>query len=286
MGTTTPNPAAVLELRSTHQGVLLPRVSLTASNSLLPITGTASTSTNGLWVYNTNTATTTGLSGTGYYVWEGGASGEWIKLTTAMDNAPFLGTDDHAMATENTEEIYSLGNLGVGTATLEASAALQVESTTQGFLPPRMTAAERDAMTSTAATGTLIVCTDCGALQVFNGSAWNNVTAPSSTATGVIQQLSGECSALVNGHFVAGQAIDNTGKYVQIQLNIETAGSYVLTTTTVNNYSFSVEGETKTTAGQMVTLSGTGTPTTAQTDTFRVYFGTSSCTFDITIHNP
>ena len=27
------------------------------------------------------------------------------------------------MATENTEEIYSLGNLGVGTATLDASAA-------------------------------------------------------------------------------------------------------------------------------------------------------------------
>jgi hypothetical protein len=38
--------------------------------------------------------------------------------------------------------------VGIGTTTPKDDAALEVESTTRGFLPPRMTEAERDAITS------------------------------------------------------------------------------------------------------------------------------------------
>jgi hypothetical protein len=70
------------------------------------------------------------------------------------------------------------GTLGVGTATPAFSAVLEASSTTQGFLPPRMTAAQRNAIaTSPSAAGLTIWCSNCGPsgeLQVFNGSAWTN----------------------------------------------------------------------------------------------------------------
>ena len=49
--------------------------------------------------------------------------------------------------------------VGIGTTTPDASSALDITSTTGGLLVPRMTAAERDAITS-AATGLMIYQTD------------------------------------------------------------------------------------------------------------------------------
>ena len=67
--------------------------------------------------------------------------------------------------------------VGIGTSTPDASAALEVTSTNQGFLPPRMTAAQRDAISNPAA-GLVLYCIDCGIygeLQIFNGSTFTNM---------------------------------------------------------------------------------------------------------------
>ena len=53
----------------------------------------------------------------------------------------------------------------------DASALLDVQSTTQGFLPPRMTTTERDAIASPAA-GLMIYNTDTNTAECWNGSAW------------------------------------------------------------------------------------------------------------------
>jgi hypothetical protein len=58
-----------------------------------------------------------------------------------------------------------------------ASAVLEASSTTQGFLPPRMTSGQRDAITAPVA-GLVVWCSDCGSngeLQVHNGAAWKNM---------------------------------------------------------------------------------------------------------------
>jgi uncharacterized protein (TIGR02145 family) len=58
-----------------------------------------------------------------------------------------------------------------------ASAMLDVSSTTKGFLPPRMTQAQRNAIASPAA-GLFVWCTDCGTageLQLNNGTSWTNM---------------------------------------------------------------------------------------------------------------
>ena len=76
--------------------------------------------------------------------------------------------------------LASHAQVGIGTSSPNATAALDITSTTQGFLPPRMTAAQRDAIT-TPAQGLMIFCTDCGANgepQYYN-SAWINLSGTS-----------------------------------------------------------------------------------------------------------
>jgi hypothetical protein len=65
--------------------------------------------------------------------------------------------------------------VGRGTE-VSASAVLEASSTTQGFLPPRMTIAQRSVIASPAQ-GLMIYCTNCGTYgepQYYNGAAWLN----------------------------------------------------------------------------------------------------------------
>jgi hypothetical protein len=80
----------------------------------------------------------------------------------------------------------SLAQVGIGTNSPNASAKLDVSSTTQGFLPPRMSYYQRTQITSPVA-GLTIWCSNCGAsgeMQVYNGGAWTNMSG--GTATGTI----------------------------------------------------------------------------------------------------
>ncbi len=61
--------------------------------------------------------------------------------------------------------------VGIGTASPEASAQLDVNSTTKGFLPPRMDSTERNAIVSPVE-GLTIYNTTIKAFQVYNGTAW------------------------------------------------------------------------------------------------------------------
>ncbi len=75
------------------------------------------------------------------------------------------------------------GNVGIGTITPTASALLDVNSTTKGFLPPRMTNTQREAI-SNPAVGLMIYCTNCGVYgewQGFNGATWTNMIGGAAT---------------------------------------------------------------------------------------------------------
>jgi len=71
--------------------------------------------------------------------------------------------------------------IGINTETPDASAALDITSTTGGLLVPRMTETQRDAI-SPAATGLMIYQTDGTAgFYYYNGSSWAEVAATSKT---------------------------------------------------------------------------------------------------------
>ncbi|MFI5172704.1 MAG: hypothetical protein ACHQFW_09945 [Chitinophagales bacterium] len=69
------------------------------------------------------------------------------------------------------------GSVGIGTLSPNASSALEIVSTSQGVLVPRMTKSQRDAIL-TPATGLLIYQTNSTpGFYFFNGSTWAAVTA-------------------------------------------------------------------------------------------------------------
>jgi hypothetical protein len=65
------------------------------------------------------------------------------------------------------------GNIGIGTSAPASSAKLDISSTTQGLLPPRMTTTQRDAI-STPAAGLVIYNSTTNKHQGYNGTTWND----------------------------------------------------------------------------------------------------------------
>jgi hypothetical protein len=66
------------------------------------------------------------------------------------------------------------GTALIGTGSIEATAAFQVNSINKGIIPPRMTASERDAIPIPAA-GLIVYNTTANQLNIFNGTSWGAV---------------------------------------------------------------------------------------------------------------
>ncbi|MEI6656811.1 MAG: tail fiber domain-containing protein, partial [Verrucomicrobiota bacterium] len=80
-------------------------------------------------------------------------------------------------------QIVAHAQVGVGTTTPNASAQLDVTSTTLGFLPPRMTSAQREGIVSPAA-GLLVYQTDGSpGLYGYDGSVWTTFSGKESALT-------------------------------------------------------------------------------------------------------
>jgi len=71
--------------------------------------------------------------------------------------------------------LTSVGSLGIGATSVNASAILQVDSTTKGFLPPRMTTTQKNAISSPAA-GLVVYDTTLNKLCVYTTS-WETITS-------------------------------------------------------------------------------------------------------------
>jgi hypothetical protein len=91
-------------------------------------------------------------------------------------------------------------------------------------------------------------------------------------------------SASINGLYVVSTAMVSSDTVV-LQVNVTTAGAYNISTNIVNGFSFSGSGVFATTGTQTVTLTGVGMPAASGNTTFTVTFGSSTCTFSVTVNN-
>ncbi len=72
--------------------------------------------------------------------------------------------------------LYSQNNVGIGTTTPHVSSILELNSTSLGFLLPRMTAAQKSAI-ATPSTGLMIFQTDAPIGPYFyDGSVWRQIS--------------------------------------------------------------------------------------------------------------
>lgn len=179
----------------------------------------------------------------------------------------------------------SQAQLGIGTNTPDASAVIDLTSTTKGFLPPRMTNIQKHAIPSPVA-GLVVWCTDCsasGLLQVYNGTSWTNsngyiTSTPTSNGTAVVSGYT--CSTASSGTLTAGVAV--SGVTQTITASVTTVGTYNFSFTT-NGVTFAASGTFAGTGAQDIVLVATGTPISAGNSTFNLNTSTS-CSFILTVN--
>jgi hypothetical protein len=78
----------------------------------------------------------------------------------------------------------------VNVVTAQTSAILQADSQTRGFLPPRMTSTQRDAISSPA-TGLTVYQTTDNYLSLYNGVNWQNIVSPNSVGNIILNNITG-----------------------------------------------------------------------------------------------
>ena len=102
-----------------------------------------------------------------------------------------------------------------------------------------------------------------------------------SPAAGTLSGSPALCTPVtVAGTYIQGVPL-TASNTIQVQANVTTAGTYTITTNTVNGVSFSATGTFTTTGLNNVTLTGTGQPLNSGIQNFAVTFGTSVCNFSI-----
>jgi hypothetical protein len=112
IGTSTPNASAKLDVTSTTQGFLPPRVALTASNAFTPVVGIAASAA-GLIVYNTATAGTAPNNVVpGYYFWNGSAWINFIASNTSSGLTNDQTNTSYTITSADNGKIIILNNAG------------------------------------------------------------------------------------------------------------------------------------------------------------------------------
>ncbi|KQT24126.1 hypothetical protein ASG22_08910 [Chryseobacterium sp. Leaf405] len=111
-----------------------------------------------------------------------------FHIDGAKDN-PATGAPSAAQQA-NDVVITSAGNLGIGTTTPNSSSALEITTTSQGLLPPRMINTQRDAIVLPA-TGLMIYSLTSNCLQINSGTPtvpnWGCVANQGGGGTAVVQ---------------------------------------------------------------------------------------------------
>ena len=113
-----------------------------------------------------------GLTGAPGSVGATGATGATGLLSSGTNagNTPYWNGSQWVV---NNSNIHNNGaGVGIGTISPNASAKVEIASTTQGFLPPRMTTMQRAAIPAPAV-GLVIFNTTTNCLNFYIGSGWN-----------------------------------------------------------------------------------------------------------------
>ncbi len=110
-------------------------------------------------------------SATNIYTGDGTISGS--RTITNGSALRFTGTGLATATTFDNKAGYGFTNNA--SITVDASAVVQLDSTTKGFLPPRMTTTQVNAISSPA-TGLVVYNTTLNQICFYNGTAWRKVT--------------------------------------------------------------------------------------------------------------
>lgn len=93
----------------------------------------------------------------------------------------------------------------------------------------------------------------------------------------------GACmGAVVSGTFYKDSVL-NTSHFANVNVNVDTAGGYVISTDTIQGYFFAASGKFTTTGAQLVKLKGSGKPLSVGTHIFTVKYNGTTCEFSVSV---
>ena len=97
-----------------------------------------------------------------------------ILYANGVGNASIFGGTSWLFDTAATGTFrFRNGSMALGASVADATAHLDVQSTTKGFLPPRMTTTQKNAI-ATPAAGLMVYDTTLNQMSYFNSSSWVN----------------------------------------------------------------------------------------------------------------
>jgi len=153
------------------------------------------------------------------------ASRDGVSNSTSLSNITAIGylakvTKSNSLILGGTGA--NVVSVGIGNTAPDASAVLDITSTTKGSLLPRMTTAQKTAI-ATPATGLIVYDTDLNQLQVYNGTAWGGylvrdvtdeyAATASQTAFTLTQtpSVNSKVKMYINGIRISNTAFSKTG---------------------------------------------------------------------------
>ena len=174
----------------------------------------------------------------------------------------------------NSSNIFNNGsNIGIGTATPHPSAKLDVTSTTQGFLPPRMTTAQRNAIINPAE-GLIIYNITTSCLNIRSSNVWNTFCG---SIDGSISSL-GCNTATLFGTFKKNQTVNNC--YIILPYKGGNGGSYqgfTVNSSGVNGLKATIVPGYFGVGDGTLTLNISGTSNSSGIASFNISIGGQSC---------
>ena len=183
----------------------------------------------------------------------------------------------------NNSNIHNNGaGVGIGTAAPNASAKVEIASTTQGFLPPRLTSIQREAIFSPAI-GLVIFNTTTNCLNFFIGTGWNEACGTVDLPLGAIASL--DCVGATNtGTLIAGAAVSGVSSSVPYTGgNGGTHNGQTVTSTGVTGLTATLNVGTFVSGAGTLIYNITGTPSANGTASFALNIGGLTCTLTFSV---
>ena len=176
---------------------------------------------------------------------------------------PWYSQDTNKPATLNNENIFQLGQVGIGGSDINSAAQLDVSSNSKGVLLPRI--AQKSLATDVD--GLMYYDPDSGCFKYYSerskkwlslcgdqGMAEFNLLDCSDPTGGVVTDP--DNTPILQGTNMSG----NASATYTIKVNVNSPGSYTIKLATSNGYSFSKSGNFSETGTFIVVLEGQGTP--------------------------
>ena len=206
-------------------------------------------------------------------------NGNTARLINRENAGLLLGTNNNDRLT-----ITGSGNVGIGTTAPHASAITELSSTTQGFLPPRMSTTQRNGINAPA-NGLIIFNTTTGCLNYHFAGAWYEWCGTFSATVGTIGSLN--CaSATHTGTLTAGTPANGASSNVSYTGgNGGVHGGQIVNSTGVSGLTATLLPGNFASGAGTLTYTITGTPNSAGTAGFALNIGGKTCTLTRTVSN-